>query len=204
MFFLKSSKSSKRWSFLFLPAVFLVPTTVVAYGEPTEMSSPSEKTGEKALIVEMKSTAPNNQEVVGTVRISQRATGVVIKPAMKGLEPGLHGFHLHEGDSCQSGRTEGGDTASPSREPAKEAGAHWDPGLKGNHEGPWKHGHRGDLPNLYVNQDGEAVTPVYAPRMPSRDFKNRALVVHAQRDNYSGEPDSSGGSGEAIACGILR
>ncbi|MEP1213958.1 MAG: superoxide dismutase family protein [Marinobacter sp.] len=140
--------------------------------------------------------------MLGTVRISQRASGVVIQPALEGLKPGLHGFHIHEGGSCASGRVGGDDTESPSRKPSKEAGEHWDPGLKGNHEGPWQHEHRGDLPNLYVNPDGEALLPVYAPRVSSKDFENRALVIHARRDSYSDEEGSAGGSGDAIACGV--
>lgn len=200
MFFVKPLKTWLGASLL-----LFTPALVSGYGERTEMSSPIEKTEQKALTIEMESTSPDQeveQEVLGTVRISQRASGVVIQPALKGLKPGLHGFHLHEGDSCSSGRVGGDDTESPSRKPAKEAGKHWDPGLKGNHEGPWQHGHRGDLPNLYVNPDGEAIMPVYAPRVSSRDFEGRALVIHAQRDNYTDEEDATGGSGDAIACGV--
>jgi len=203
MFLLERPKNWKPLLFS-LPIAFSMPTIVAAYGEPTEMHSPSEETGKEALIVDMETTAPDSEEVIGTVRISQRATGVVIKPALKGLEPGLHGLHLHEDNSCKSGRSQNGETESPSREPAKEAGAIWDPGFKGNHEGPWGHGHRGALPNLYVDSNGRATTPVYAPRVSSRDFKDRALVLHAERDTYSGEPDSSGGSGDAVACGVGR
>lgn len=187
---------------LLLVVMSLTPTIAVAYGKRTEMSSPTEKTGEKALTVKMESTSSDQQKVMGTVRITQRASGVVIEAALKGLKPGLHGFHIHEGDSCQSGETEDADTASPSREPAKEAGDHWDPGIKGNHEGPWQHGHRGDLPNLYVGPDGKAGMPIYAPRVSSQDFENRALVLHAHRDSYSEESDSTGGSGDAVACGV--
>ena len=183
-------------------AILITPAIVSGYGERTEMSSPTEKTGQETLTVEMKSTSQKVQRVIGTVRISQRATGVVIEPALTGLEPGLHGFHIHAGNRCGSGRTEDSYTATPSLEPAKEAGEHWDPGFKGNHEGPWQHGHRGDLPNLYVNPDGKAITPVYAPRVTRKDFENRALVLHAQRDTYTNGEDSAGGSGNAIACGV--
>lgn len=198
-----SHQSLKTWKWLSftLPFVLLFPAITVAYGERTALSSPSEETEQKALSIKMESAASDSQEVVGTIRITQRATGVVIEPALKGLTPGLHGLHLHEGDSCQPGPSEDTESAN-SPEPAKEAGDHWDPGLTGNHAGPWEHGHRGDLPNLYVNPDGEAITPVYAPRVTSQDFENRALVLHARRDNYSDEPDSSGGSGKAVACGV--
>lgn len=204
MYLVNPFRSRLRASLL-LAVMFLIPAVVNGYGERTEMSSPTEKTGQKALTVEMKSTSADRQdqqEVIGTIRISQRASGVVIEPALKGLEPGLHGFHIHEGDSCASSRVADGDTESPSRKPAKEAGEHWDPGVKGNHDGPWQHGHRGDLPNLYVNPDGKALLPVYAPRVSSSDFEGRALVIHAQRDSYSDEEDSAGGSGDAIACGV--
>lgn len=118
----------KTWLRASLPTVILfMPAMVSGYGERTEMNSPTEKTGQKALTVEMKSTSAyqqDQQEVIGTVRISQRATGV-------------------------------------------------------------------------------AITPVYAPQVSSKDFENRALVLHARRDNYTDEEDSAGGSGDAIACGVL-
>lgn len=201
MFDLECLKIWKRLFYLLI-VMFLGATSAIAYGERTEMQSPVEKTGQEALIIELKSTSGDSEELAGMVRVTQRATGVVIKPALRGLKPGLHGLHLHENASCQSGQSEPNDTASASSEPAKEAGEHWDPGITGNHAGPWRHGHRGDLPNLYVNPDGEAITPVYAPRVSSGDFDNRALVLHSQRDNYSDEPDSSGGSGDTVACGV--
>lgn len=180
----------------------LAPAITLAYGERTETGSPVEKTGEETLRIEMTSSSSRETEVVGVIRVSQRATGVVIEPALEGLEPGMHGLHIHEGESCESGRTGTSDTDSPTVEPAKEADDHWDPGLKGNHGGPWRQGHRGDLPNLFVNASGSATIPVYAPRVTSRDFKNKALVLHSERDNYSDDPDSRGGSGRAIACGV--
>lgn len=91
-------KSGKRVTVL-LVVMFLPPAMTVAYGKRSEMDSPTEKTGQKTLTVDMKSTAPGQQEVIGVVRISQRASGVVIEPALKGLKPGLHGFHIHEEDS---------------------------------------------------------------------------------------------------------
>lgn len=188
-------------TWLALAGFCLSPTAVLAYGERTEMESPVERTGESPVRIRLKSTSPEEGQAIGTLKFTQRATGVVIEPSLKGLEPGMHGMHIHEEGSCESGRTEGGNTASPSIDAAKHAGEHWDPGWKGDHDGPWGHGHRGDLPNLYVNEDGEANTPVYAPRVSIRDLADRSVLVHSQRDNYSGEPDA-GGSGSAIACGV--
>lgn len=202
MYFVKPLITQPRAALL-LVAVGFIPVLTSAEDEGTVITSPMEKTGQATVTIELSSTSGNQDKVIGTVRISQRATGVVIEPALLGLEPGLHGFHIHEGGSCESGWIEDPATASHSREPAKAAGEHWDPGFKGNHAGPWRHGHRGDLPNLYVDPEGKAVTPVYAPRLSSQDFGNRALVLHARRDSYSDQQDSAGGSGDAIACGVL-
>ncbi|MFW5824837.1 MAG: superoxide dismutase family protein [Marinobacter sp.] len=148
-------------------------------------------------------TASEGGTIQGVIQARQLAEGVLFEPAMKGLPPGLHGFHLHENANCDPSREQTRDTANPSVQPAGEAGDHWDPGEDGNHEGPWGHGHLGDLPNLYVDDDGLATLPVYAPRLTLRDLEQRALMVHENRDNYTDEPDGKGGSGNAIACGVF-
>ncbi len=142
---------------------------------------------------------------LGTIQVTQLAEGLLFEPGLKGLEPGLHGFHVHENASCNPGRGKeaGAGADNLTVKPAAKAGDHWDPGFKGNHAGPWGRGHLGDLPNLYVNEDGVARHPVYAPRLTLRDLERRALVIHAERDNYTDEPDSSGGSGTPVGCGAF-
>lgn len=160
--------------------------------------------GQPPLTVEMTSaTTSDNGQTLGTITIREMAEGLVLQPALENLDPGLHGFHIHENANCDPTREEDADTASPTLTPAGEAGDHWDPGLKGNHGGPWGQGHLGDLPNLYVNEEGVARHPVYAPRLTLRDIENGSLVIHSDRDNYSDEPDDTGGSGQRIACGVL-
>ena len=143
-------------------------------------------------------------EVIGTIRARQLVHGVLFEPALKGLEPGLHGFHIHENASCNPDPTEGETSPLANVTPAGQAGDHWDPGLKGHHAGPWGRGHLGDLPNLYVDSDGVATLPVYAPRISLSNLERRALIVHGEADNYQSEPDSKGGSGPAVACGAWR
>ncbi|WP_328188973.1 superoxide dismutase family protein [Marinobacter sp. OP 3.4] len=154
--------------------------------------------------IEMTRVSSTTGDSIGTIRVTQLAEGLLFEPALEELSPGLHGFHVHEGDQCAPTRERDNDSAAPSVEPAGEAGTHWDPGLKGNHEGPWGMGHLGDLPNLYVDPDGVATLPVYAPRLTLRDISERALVVHANRDNYTDDPDGMGGSGNTVACGVLK
>ena len=37
---------------------------------------------------------------IGQVSITETKYGLVFTPALKGLPPGLHGFHLHQNPSC--------------------------------------------------------------------------------------------------------
>lgn len=157
------------------------------------------------IAVEMKSVSPAGKgQTIGSIEITQTAQGILLEPHLELLRPGLHGFHVHENANCRTSReeTEPGATAQPV--PAGEAGGHLDPGWTGNHEGPYGNGHLGDLPNLYVNEDGVAEHPVYAPRLSIENLEGTALVIHASPDNYSDDPEENGGTGRAVACGTIR
>lgn len=137
---------------------------------------------------------------LGSVRIEQSLHGLVFSPQLKGLEPGIHGFHIHAKPSCDAAPKDGKNA------PAEAAGGHWDPDNTGKHGTPWSdEGHRGDLPALYVNADGSASQPVLAPRLKSLDdIKGRALMLHAGADNHSDHPAPLGGGGARIACGVIK
>lgn len=135
---------------------------------------------------------------VGEVVISETDYGVVFSPSLADLPPGLHGFHVHENPSCQPGEEDG------KIEPALAAGEHYAPDASENHGPPWGDGHLGDLPALFVDEQGNADTPVLAPRLEMDDMKGRALVIHAGGDNYSDHPEPSGGGGARVACGVIQ
>lgn len=135
---------------------------------------------------------------VGTVTISESAYGLVFTPALKGLSPGVHGFHVHENASCAPGVKDGKTVA------ALAAGGHYDPGKTLQHGTPWGNGHLGDLPPLYVEANGNAVQPVLAPRLKLADLAGRSLMVHAGGDNHADHPAALGGGGARIACGVIR
>ena len=44
---------------------------------------------------------------IGQVTISETAYGLVFSPAITGLPPGLHGFHVHENASCEPKEKDG-------------------------------------------------------------------------------------------------
>lgn len=135
---------------------------------------------------------------IGTVRIVENKYGLVFYPQLTGLQPGLHGFHVHENASCAPADNKGVLT------PAQAAGGHLDPQKTGQHGEPWGEGHLGDLPGLVVAADGTATNPVLAPRLKLSDVKNHALMVHAGGDNHADHPAPLGGGGTRIACGVIN
>lgn len=135
---------------------------------------------------------------VGQVVISETRYGLVFTPSLRGLAPGLHGFHLHENASCAPSTKDG------KAVPAGAAGGHYDPENTKVHSTPWGNGHLGDLPPLYVEVGGVATQPVLAPRLKLSDLKGRALMIHAGGDNHADHPAPVGGGGARIACGVVR
>lgn len=139
---------------------------------------------------------------IGTMRAVDSPDGLVLKLDLAAeLPPGAHGFHVHENPSCEPGMRDNEPVAGLA------AGGHYDPGGTGKHMGPSGDGHLGDLPVIYVEVDEDGALPVrrpvVAPRLKVDDIRGRALVIHAQGDNYRDEPAPLGGGGARIACGVV-
>lgn len=127
---------------------------------------------------------------LGTVTFSDSAYGLMITPKLTGLPPGAHGFHFHTNPTCD--------------EKGMSAGGHYDPKKTNKHLGPYNaHGHLGDLPVLFVDTQGNANTPMVAPRVKLSDIKQRALMIHDHGDNYSDQPTANGGGGDRLACAVI-
>ena len=135
---------------------------------------------------------------VGTVKIEETQYGLQFTPMLAGLKPGIHGFHVHAKGSCEPGESEGKTVA------AGAAGGHLDPDNTGKHLGPYGEGHLGDLPALYVDDQGKARYPVLAPRIKNlSEIKGKALMVHVGGDNHADHPKPLGGGGARFACGVI-
>jgi Cu-Zn family superoxide dismutase len=89
--------------------------------------------------------------------------------------------------------------------PGKSMGAHFAlPGQSHGLPGADRH-HLGDLGNIEISDEGEAalsITGLGATLIPgdSRSFLGKAIVIHEQRDQGTGE---SGESGRPIGCAII-
>ena len=136
-------------------------------------------------------------ESIGTVKIAETPAGLQFTPDLHDLTPGEHGFHVHENPSCDPGMKDGSSMA------ALSAGGHYDPDNTGRHAGPKGDGHKGDLPVLTVDENGNAQMSVVARRLKLSEVKGHSLMIHAGGDNYSDDPPMGGG-GARIACGVIQ
>ncbi len=137
---------------------------------------------------------------MGTLTLQDTRRGLFIDPMLKGLSPGLHGFHFHEKPDCGAGAGAGGQPAG-----GMAAGGHYDPRDSKRHLGPHNAaGHEGDLPVLVVDHDGTATLPVVAKRLKVKDVIGHAVMIHAGGDNFDDVPAPLGGGGGRIACGVVR
>ncbi len=139
-------------------------------------------------VIHIYSTSQKDKEL-GIVTAVDTQYGLLLTPNLTGLPPGAHGFHIHQNPSC--------------RDQGMGAGGHLDPYHTNKHLGPYNSaGHLGDLPILFVDENGRATLPVLAPRLKLSDIQNHSLMIHAGGDNYSDNP-KMGGGGERIACGVV-
>ena len=135
-------------------------------------------------------------DVQGIIKMKQDpGKPTIIRGLIKGLEPGEHGFHIHEfgdlSDGCAS------------------AGGHYNP--DGVDHGDIDGGHVGDLGNITANEKGEARFKIVARRVDlsgDRSVVGRAVVVHADRDDLGkgGDEESlkTGNAGDRLGCGVIR
>ncbi len=143
-------------------------------------------------------TNPTGQGLqIGHITAEDTPYGLLLTPCVESLSPGPHGFHIHQNPDCRA-IGKGGKMV-----PGLAAGGHYDPSNTGTHLGPYQEGHLGDLPILWVDSNGNAQTPVLAPRVKVSDLQGRSLMIHAGGDNYSDIPKKLGGGGARVACGIV-
>lgn len=137
---------------------------------------------------------------VGTLRLVEDAAGgLTVAVHATGLNPGLHGLHLHAVGVCNAATA-----------PAfASAGGHFNPtGRKHGHHNPDGH-HRGDLPNLVANEAGIGRLTTRMEEFSVAellDADGAALVIHQNEDDLRTDsgPLGPGNSGPRIACGVLE
>jgi Cu-Zn family superoxide dismutase len=130
--------------------------------------------------------------VSGTVNFTQKGEVMLVEAQVKGLTPGLHGFHIHERGNC----------TAPD---ASSAGGHFNPGGAKHNAPSAENRHAGDLGNLQADAGGTAVYRAEIRGITldagERSIIGRAVIVHEKADDYTTQP--TGNAGARVACGLI-
>lgn len=155
-------------------------------GESPSLTDRFVGTPDASAIARMQPAA--GSRVDGTVRFQQFGNVLVVRVALTGLPPNrVFGLHVHEKGDCA---TPGGHF-NPTQAPHGRLG-------RGEH-------HAGDLRNQHSNGEGMVhdafETSALALSGPTSVLA-RTVVLSAEPDDYSTQPD--GKSGPPIACALIR
>lgn len=175
----------------YLLLAFFVVATVQCTSKKDDGAAENTRNTLKHIIVELESKS--GSEVTGKVEFIEVETGVQVKVDVKGLTANSkHGFHVHEKPDCSPADATG-------------AGGHFNP--QGHDHGEPNTGyHAGDLGNLETDENGNAkldqvFTHISLQPADPAYIVNRAVVVHADEDDFSTQP--TGNAGARVACGTI-
>jgi Cu-Zn family superoxide dismutase len=128
-------------------------------------------------------------KVKGKVTFTQKEDGVEIVAELTGLQPGEHGFHIHEFGDC-------------SMADGKCAGAHFNPDHKDHGSPESANRHVGDLGNIKAGSTGEATykrTDTVISLNGPHSIIGRSVIVHAKADDLK----TVASAGDRIGCGVI-
>ena len=111
-----------------------------------------------------------------------------------GLKPNSsHGIHIHEKGDCSAAD-------------ASSAGGHFNPATQPHGKVDTATHHGGDMNNISADASGVATVNIHAKGVvlgggAANDAVGRAVIVHADPDDYISQP--SGNAGARVACGVI-
>ncbi|PCI35657.1 MAG: superoxide dismutase [Elusimicrobia bacterium] len=134
-----------------------------------------------------------NSGITGMMYLVEHNGGLQITVSLAKAPSGLHGFHIHEFGSCGN--------------KGKAAGSHFNP-MGAAHgflpQGGPHHAHVGDLGNIRVGANGQAVLKLFIAGMSLTkgllNVAGRGVILHAKADDFS---QPLGNAGARIACGAI-
>ena len=129
--------------------------------------------------------------VTGTVTFEKVSDGVKVVADVTGLEPGEHGFHVHEFGDC-------------SAPDGTSAGGHFNPENKPHGAPTDAERHVGDLGNITSDASSaahyERTDQLIALSGP-HSIIGRAIIIHVGQDDLTSQP--TGNAGARAACGVI-
>jgi len=127
-------------------------------------------------------------EASGSVTFSDSDNGVMVQGEFEGLEPGNHGFHIHQYGDC-------------SANDGTSAGGHFNPS-NNEHGAPSDMArHMGDLGNIEAAEDSSASINYTDETVSLREILGRGIIIHAGEDDLQSQP--TGDAGSRVACGVI-
>jgi len=131
---------------------------------------------------------------MGQVDFEPSADGSVrIVGEVKGLKPGLHGFHIHAFGDTSNG--------------CASTGGHYNPHGKEHGAPEDENRHAGDLGNIQVGENGIAKVQIVDKGSKIEEIIGRAIVCHEDEDDLGRgndeESKKTGNAGARTACGII-
>ncbi|MCK5755163.1 MAG: superoxide dismutase family protein [Mycobacterium sp.] len=196
-------------------------TPAIWTGSPSPSASPGEEHGGgsaagsgETLSTELK-MADGTTVATADFEFSDGYATITVQTTEAGrLEPGFHGLHVHSVGACEANSTpptggQPGDFLS--------AGGHLQ--VPGHSSYPAS----GDLPNLFVKEDGSAMLVVATDAFTMEDLtgsEGTALMVHESPSNFGNIPPekytqvngtpgpdqdtlATGDAGSRVACGVI-
>lgn len=155
-----------------------------------------EELSEKVLHTARAEMSPaSGSNVTGEATFTDLGDGdVTFKLTVENATAGSHAVHLHEKGDC-------------SAPDASSAGGHWNPaGVEHGKRPVDQQYHAGDIDNLEVGEDGKGeltmtITGWSIGGPDSTNILNKAVIIHAQADDFESQP--SGAAGKRVACGVI-
>ena len=129
--------------------------------------------------------------VTGIVTFYQFADGVKIVADVSGLQPGQHGFHIHEWGDCSAAD-------------GSSAGGHFNPSHEQHGALDASHHHAGDLSNIVADANGKAHYEGVSKDIQlngADSIIGRSVIVHTSADDLHTQP--TGNSGSRVVCGVI-
>lgn len=132
--------------------------------------------------------------VSGKLSLVPMDDGVHLTGEIGGLKPNSsHGIHIHEKGDCSAAD-------------ASSAGGHFNPSSQAHGKVDTAPHHGGDMNNISANAEGVATVDVHASGVvlgggAANDAVGKAVIVHADPDDYTSQP--SGNAGARVACGVI-
>lgn len=135
----------------------------------------------------------SGSSVSGTADFTQNGIQVKLVIELSGLPPGTHAVHIHENGDCRAAD-------------ASSAGAHWNPGGAPHGKLDGAPSHLGDIGNLEASNKSGSLTFTTDKWTigtgQTNDVVGKAVVVHANKDDFTSQP--AGNAGGRVACGVIE